>query len=159
MVAAISKIILILMMSAPNARIVKDKTFREEIAAHIVRYAEEYEVDPYILTLWIKRESSFRVGVVAKSSHKEYGLGQVHGVARRVCESTGIKLHSAKGQIHCTALLFQINRQRCGGDEKRGLYRYLSGRCSGTPAAKRQYRHRMRELDRALSRIDQTHRR
>lgn len=132
MIETIAAFILLLMSSAPRSDVVRHEALRNSLAEHIVVAAHDYEIDPYYLTWNVFRESSFRVGVVAKSPRKEFGLCQVHGVARRLCvKGFNLDLSNAEGQIKCMAALLEHGKLKCGGSEKRGLYWYRSGKCRG----------------------------
>jgi hypothetical protein len=152
MIETISAFIMLLMSLAPNAEVVKSAELRNDLATHIIGASVDYDIDPYYLTWNIYRESSFRVGVVADSPRKEFGLCQVHGVARRMCvKGFKLDLSNAEGQIRCMAALLEHGKLLCGGSEKRGLYWYRSGKCRGK--VETVYRIRMRGFKKAMTEL------
>jgi hypothetical protein len=112
-----------------------------EYAEQFVQHGEQYSVDPVVLAVWSFYESSWDDRKVGNLG--EVGLFQVHGVSRKICEAA--KLDPIG--IECGALLIDADTRFCG-DLKRGLYRYASGKCKGTPAARRAVAFRLGEVKR-----------
>jgi len=117
-----------------------------EIAGDFDRYGEKYDVDPILLAVMAYQESSMRSDRVG--SLGEVGMFQVHGLSRRACKAAGIQPLG----VECGAFLLDMNRRFCGS-MKRGLYRYMSGDCRGTPRARRKTAARLRKVDRLKARF------
>lgn len=145
MIQTITALIALLLAPAPNRALYKDTEACKELATMFVAAGEKYNLEPDLLTVWSFGESSFRPD--AKGAIGEVGLFQVHGVAKKTCLTNGFDLATMKGQIYCGALLIDMSRRYCG-DLTRGLYRYASGKCNGTPKAKRIVKRRFRQLER-----------
>jgi hypothetical protein len=155
MVTEIAALILVLMSAAPNRALYKDAGRREEMAQYFVEAGEEYDLPPSLLVVWAFGESSLKT--TAKGELGEIGIFQVHGRAKQTCRQAGVDLESARGQIRCGALLIDMSRRYCGSlrgvkSIRRGLYRYASGQCNGTPRAIRITRRRLRQWNRLTSR-------
>ncbi len=129
MIAIIASIILELVSPAPNRQLYKNETKRMELASHIVEAGEQYGIDPILLTVWTFHESSFRTSIKSKSKLKEFGLMQVHGVVKFVCENElDISLSTARGQLMCGAFTIRRYIETCGS-LKGALGKYANGRC------------------------------
>lgn len=135
--------ILLLLSPAPNRLLYRDADSRTEMAREFVNAGEKYNVDPILLVIWSFGESSLKMD--AKGALGEVGLFQVHGRHREMC--SGFDLETMRGQIECGAMLIDMDRRYCGSME-RGLMRYASGRCSGTPRAKRIVKRRLKQWKR-----------
>lgn len=128
----IESFILFLMAAAPNAAINKDTEYRTEVVESVYGASMQYDVQPLWLTYNIYRESSFRKSVVSKSKLREFGLCQVHGIARRMCEQAfDLDLRTVRGQVYCMASLFEHGNILCG-DQIKSLSWFVSGRCKPT---------------------------
>lgn len=113
-------------------------TSAEKYAAEFDRYGEHYNVDPILLAVMAYQESSMiseRIGALG-----EVGMFQVHGHHRGACVDAGINPFG----VECGAFLVDMDRRYCGS-LKKGLYRYMSGSCKGTPRAKRKTDARLRK--------------
>lgn len=139
LVSIISSLILFLMATAPCRQLYKDADARNDLAEQFVSAGERYGLDPALLVVWSFGESSLRGD--AKGALGEIGLFQVHGKHRQACEGAGIEPRG----VECGAFLIDMDRRFCGGLE-RGLMRYASGKCSGTPRAKRIMKRRLRQV-------------
>jgi hypothetical protein len=138
--------IIALMSVAPNSRVMKDKGYRTKITEAVEEASETFDIDKFELAGVFYFESSFDYTAESKSKLKEYGLGQVHGRAKNACSKNGYSLHNIKGQVMCTAYLLNKLKKDCGGSSTRGMYKYMSGKCKGTPRAKRMLRYRRNKL-------------
>jgi soluble lytic murein transglycosylase-like protein len=146
----IALFIALLMAETPRAELSKSEMARNVLSYEIDRAAMEFDIDPVLLTLWAYLESSFDQSSRGKLG--EIGLMQVHGQSRKICESAGLDVMKRSDNIECGALLMDMNRRYCGS-MYRGLLRYASGRCEGTPRARRKVSWRLRELDRWKRRL------
>jgi hypothetical protein len=72
---------------------------------------------------------------------------QIHGVSRDICEAVGLDVTNQRDNIDCGALLMHQAKERCG-TWRRALYYYSSGKCTGTPRAKRIVARRLRQIKR-----------
>ena len=118
----------------------------EDIARDIDRYGAKYNVDPALLAVMAYQESSMRTDRVGALG--EIGMFQVHGRSRKACAAAGIQPLG----VECGAFLIDMNRRYCGS-MKRGLYRYMSGGCRGTPRARRKTAARLRKVERLKARF------
>jgi hypothetical protein len=146
----IALLIAILMAGTPNDELSRSRAAREALASEVVYAAEKHDVDPVLLTLWGYFESTLHQR--ARGKLGEIGLMQVHGQSRKICESAGLDVMKRSENIECGALLMDMNRRYCGS-MYRGLLRYASGRCEGTPRARRKVSWRLRELNRWKRRL------
>lgn len=154
MIWLIKCFILIIMSANPRSKIVRDETYRTEIAEHIVDASEIYNHNPFWLAYNIKRESDFRSGIISKSNLKEYGMCQVHGVARRMCKNDfGFNLKSDSGQIYCMAALLEYGRDLCGNSNISAMYWYLSGKCKPSKKVKIKYNRMTRAFDKYMNKL------
>jgi len=117
-----------------------------EIAKDFDRYGAQYDVDPVLLAVMAYQESSMRTDRVGKLG--EVGMFQVHGRSKKACKAAGIQPLG----VECGAFLIDMNRRFCGS-MKRGLYRYMSGDCRGTPRARRKTSARLRKVERLKARF------
>lgn len=145
--------ILALMALAPKSRVVKDADYRSEIVLSISAASDVFDIDEYELAGVFYFESSFDYTSRSKSKLKEYGLGQIHGRAKKYCNVKEYNINSVSGQIFCTADLLSSSRDICGGSMTRGYYRYMSGSCKGTPRAKRMLRYRRSKIKKLKKRF------
>lgn len=104
-----------------------------ELARLIVEEAEAAGVDPLVLAIILKRESSFyearggdRKGLTGKIG--ERGLGQLHGVAAMRARGLGCDLKTSRGQICGAARWFAACKERCGS-VRGGFESYQTGSC------------------------------
>lgn len=135
----IATFILFMMSGNTTYDIVTNESFRNEVTYHINEASKIYDVEPMWLTFNLKRESDFRKSVVSRSKHREFGMSQVHGVARRLCARTfDLNLRTTQGQIYCMAALIDHGKSLCGGKDSAMLW-YLSGKCSPFRKVKRKY--------------------
>lgn len=146
---SVSAIIFILLSTTPNRMLYRDAGARETMSQHFVDAGERYNLEPSLLVTWSFYESSFRTD--AEGALGEVGLFQVHGKHRRACEGEH-DLSTARGQVMCGAMLIDMDRRYCGSME-RGLWRYASGRCRGTPRARRITAFRLRRWSRLELRV------
>lgn len=114
------------------------------------------QLQPFLITYWTYRESSFRDTV--KDHQGSYGVGQVQGVLRKRCEDLGINLDTRKNQFRCVASSFQFLVERCGGFE-RGLANYASSKCDLKGRPKWVVKSRLRKLKKLMDLVDAEHRR
>jgi hypothetical protein len=146
----IALLIALLMAETPNDELSRSRAAREALASEVVSAAEKYDVDPVLLTLWGYFESTLHQR--ARGKLGEIGIMQVHGKSRAACKAAGLDVMQRDENIECGALLMDMNRRYCGS-MYRGLLRYASGRCEGTPRARRKVSWRLRELDRWKRRL------
>jgi hypothetical protein len=118
-----------------------------QIASDLDRYGEKYDVDPILLAVMAYQESSMRTDRVGDLG--EVGMFQVHGLSRRACKAAGIQPLG----VECGAFLLDMNRRFCGS-MKRGLHRYMSGDCRGTPRARRKTAARLQKVERLKARFE-----
>jgi hypothetical protein len=149
MMTSVSAIIFILLSTTPNRLLYRDANARDTMSRHFVDAGERYNIEPSLLVTWSFYESSFRVD--AEGALGEVGLFQVHGKHLKACEGEH-DLSTARGQVMCGAMLIDMDRRFCGSLE-RGLWRYASGRCMGTPRARRITAFRLRRLERLRGRV------
>jgi len=98
-----------------------DDTKRKSMAADIVAAGVKHDVPILLITAIIYKESSFKTD--AKGSLGEVGLMQVHGVARRGCDT-----NSQYGQIDCGASWLAVGKAKCG-TVRGAITAYATGRC------------------------------
>lgn len=120
-----------------------DDGARREMATAIHSAALETDVDPYLLTYQMKKESSFLT--TARGKMGEVGLGQQHGVTLNRCvRKWKIDMSTVAGQVMCTAKNLQQCAIDCGG-ESAGLIQYMSGSCKAqTMTTAKKAAHRIR---------------
>ena len=118
-----------LMRKAPCYGIAIKHDKRRKVAAIISTVAKEHGIPPLLLTVTLKRESSFRQDAVGES-RGEKGVAQVHGMAARGCD-----LRTLEGQIECGAKWLVRSRQVCG-DWRGAMTAYMSGRCKAKPGTR-----------------------
>lgn len=112
----------------------------QKIASECVAAAERYGQDPVELVTWAFYESSLRPGSIGGLG--EVGYMQVHGRAAAACEAVG----EVPGSFGCGAYLWNFGEKLCGTHE-RALWWYASGKCDGTPRAKRIVKFRERQVE------------
>jgi len=145
--------IMTLMAVSPRSKIMKDADYRAEVVSIINEASTAFALDKFDLASVFYFESSFDYTAESKSKLKEYGLGQVHGKAKRACSAAGYTLNNVQNQIYCTAYLLSKLRSDCKGSMTRAFYKYMSGNCRGTPRAKRMLKYRRNKAKRTLERI------
>lgn len=131
---------MILYLLAPCPRCPANKV-AEELAVEFERCAKVYDLRPSLLVVMGFQESTFERDAVGGLG--EVGIFQVHGKSRAACVAAKI---DPKG-VECGAFLIDMNRRYCG-DLRRGLHRYMSGTCKGTPRSRRKTDWRLRKAER-----------
>lgn len=135
---------LIFELIAPNPRHPLHRNAEElgRLALEIRVASESQDVPPKLLTHWCFGESTFLKDAkrTEKSGAVSRGYMQTHSTASALCRKAGYE----PGSISCGAYLMSYGRELCGSLE-RGLWWYASGRCEGTPRAKRITKFRMRK--------------
>lgn len=124
-IGTVTTIITFLLSTWPNNPSNNEDTI-DEIAAECVWRGKEYGLDPVLLAVIGFHESSLRKEAEGKAG--EVGIMQVHGKARKACENASISPFG----VGCGAFLLNKYRNECGSI-RRGLNRYMSGSCNGTP--------------------------
>ncbi|MFA5323552.1 MAG: hypothetical protein WC373_12850 [Smithella sp.] len=132
-VAQIAALIAALMAPCPQCRIDADPQ-------EFYDASQKYSVDADILVHWAFFESSLSSKAIGKLG--EVGLFQVHGAHRKACEDAGLDPLG----VGCGAYLIATDRYECGSLE-RGLNRYASGSCNGTPRSIRLVKYRLRQIN------------
>lgn len=138
-------LVFLLISDAPRHPLNRDPEEARIMAAQFKDAGALYDVTPFLLVVWANGESTFRQGAVGAVG--EVGVMQVHGVSRAICESVGLDVEGQRDNIECGALLMHQAKMRCG-TWRRALYYYSSGKCTGTPRAKRIVARRLRQLKR-----------
>lgn len=108
---------------SPCWGIAADSKARRDMAERIVKAAKLHQIPPLLLTVTVKRESSFQSDAIGVSNG-EIGLVQVHGLAASRCE-----LETVDGQLECGARWLRKAHDKCG-DWRGAVTAYMSGRCS-----------------------------
>jgi len=101
-----------------------------ELAALIVEVAREWSLDPLLVAVVVKYESSFyqaSVGAVG-----ELGLMQVWGKAARDDDGKPYDLDTSRGQLMAGCHHFVRCLEQCGGDVLSALKAYQSGQCGAS---------------------------
>lgn len=106
--------------------------------------SKKYYVDADLLIVWAFYESSLSSKAIGKLG--EIGLFQVKGAHRGSCEDDGLDPLS----VDCGAFLIATDRYYCGSLE-RGLNRYASGSCDGTPRSRRIVDYRLKMIKKIYS--------
>lgn len=103
----------------------------------VVQECKNQHWDPLLIGMIIKKESSWRSGIISKSSLKEKGLMQLHGKAAR-----GWNLDDPYQEIQGGVTWLSECRATCGNDLKRVLSCYGTGSCNkhDLPAIQRRIR-------------------
>lgn len=96
LVSQLEGIMVHLCRTVPRHIVNRDPAWRKRLAEHIVEASKDFEIDPYLMTVIMFCESSFKMSAVGKLG--EVGLGQVHGLAAKGCD-----LETERGQVRCTA--------------------------------------------------------
>lgn len=89
----------------------------------VVKYSEQYDVDPFLIAIVISEESSWRMRAVGKSN--DTGLMQV---IPRYFEQ--FDLTTADGQIHAGVSHLRKSLDQCGGNVEQALTYYKCNRCT-----------------------------
>lgn len=95
---------------------------RRAMATMIADAARAHGVPPLLLTVMVKRESSFSTEAIGES-RGEIGLLQVHGLAARGCDLT-----TPEGQLSCGARWLRKAYDKCG-DWNGAITAYAAGYC------------------------------
>jgi hypothetical protein len=138
-------LIFLLISDAPRHPLNRDPEAARVMASYFRESGDIYEVSPFLLVVWANGESTFRQH--ARGAIGEIGVMQIHGVSRDICEAVGLDVTKQRDNIECGALLMHQAKSRCG-TWRRALYYYSSGKCTGTPRAKRIVARRLRQLKR-----------
>ena len=112
-----------------------------DLAKLIVEQANRFDIDPKLLTVVVRCESSFREGML-EGKAGEVGLTQVLGTARKKAKKLGCDLNTSEGQLCAGASWLAAGLERCKTIEG-ALHYYQAGKCRS-----RAYgpKHRMRLL-------------
>lgn len=137
----IETLILTLILCCPRHELNRDAELRSEVAGYFETAGKQYDMPPGLLVIWFEGEASLRIDRVGKLG--EIGLPQVHGVVRRTCEEAGYDPKTWRGGIYCGAMAMAESVTFCGSLE-RGLNRYASGKCKGTPRSRKLVKRRLR---------------
>jgi len=142
LVSQLEGIMVHLCRTVPRHIVNRDPAWRKRLAEHIVEASKDFEIDPYLMTVIMFCESSFKMSAVGKLG--EVGLGQVHGLAAKGCD-----LETERGQVRCTARWLSYARSFCDVSDKQMVARYATGRTCNPPADSRlerlvNYRLRLR---------------
>jgi soluble lytic murein transglycosylase-like protein len=123
-----------------------DSALRRETAAAFLNAAQDTNIDPYLLLVIARRESSFRPGASGKLG--EVGVMQIHGPPLRRCERDGFDMRIPYDQVMCSARYLREMIDQCGS-VTRGLTAYASGSCiARTDKTSRLVAHRLRMAQR-----------
>lgn len=144
----IKELILSLILLVPRHELNKDEQLLDAVVKTFEEAAEKYDIDPALLVVWIHSESWFMPTVVG-SSRNEVGYAQVHGWAKKECKRNAMDPTTREGGIYCAAHLLRYGIDHCGDFYSSGLF-YMSGKCKGTPRAKRAVKRRLRKWKKAL---------
>jgi hypothetical protein len=136
-VAVIARIIMFLLSTWPAN---PSYLHADELAQEFEEHGAKYNVDPVLLVVMAYQESSITRDAVGALG--EVGYFQVHGKSRKACEAANLDPLG----IECGAMLLDMNRRYCGSME-RGLHRYMSGFCAGTPRARRKTESRLKKAE------------
>ena len=102
---------------------------RAPALAHlIVTEAQARDLDPYLATILVECESSYREGG-PRGAAGEQGLLQIMGVAVTQALRAGHDLTTSEGQIRGGLDRLARAREACGDDPLRQLTHYQMGRC------------------------------
>lgn len=122
---------------------------RRNMARMIAKAARDHDVPPLLLTVTVKRESSFQPHVVG-TSNGEIGVAQVHGLAAKGCD-----LATVPGQLACGARWLRKAHDKCG-DWRGAVTAYMSGRCKAGKRSKlgKNVTSRLRQWERAEGAVE-----
>ncbi len=122
-----------LLRPVPRHRLRRDETALRALSTDIVATAQEYRLDPFLLTAMTYCESTFRAD--ARGSLGERGLVQVGRGARQGCDLT-----TDRGQLECGASWLRKGIERCGS-LKGGLTAYARkrGLCTSEPGSRPEW--------------------
>lgn len=132
-VAQIAALIATLMSPCPRCRVDADPQEFYDAASH-------YYVDARLLVYWGYKESSLSKKKISRLG--AVGLFQVRGAHRKACEDAGLNPLG----VDCGAYLIATDRYECG-DLERGLNRYASGSCNGTPRSNRLVKYILQKIE------------
>lgn len=113
--------------AAERHRIIGDSAYRDSIREAAILAGTSYGFDPDLLLGIAYRESVFDIGRVGKRG--EIGLMQVGSLGRRYCREVCGKNETPEEQMLCGACWLDYGVKFCGGDLRRGLNVYASGKC------------------------------
>ena len=133
-VAQIAAFIIALMSTCQKCRVDADPQEFYDAANY-------YYVDVDLLVYWAYKESSLSKRKISKMG--AIGLFQVRGVHRQACDDSGLDPLG----VRCGAMLLASDTYYCGSLE-RGLNRYASGSCDGTPRSNLIVKYRLAFLKR-----------
>lgn len=137
----IEALILSLIICCPRHELNRDSALRAEVAGYFDAAGTDV-IPAELLVIWFEGEASLRIDRVGKLG--EVGLPQVHGVVRKRCEDAGHDPTTWRGGIYCGAMAMAESVAFCGSLE-RGLNRYASGKCKGTPKSRALVKRRLRK--------------
>lgn len=138
----IETLILSLIMCCPRHELNRDAELRSEVSGYFEAAGAKYKIPPRLMVIWFEGEASLRIDRVGKLG--EVGLPQVHGIVRMRCEDAGYDPTTWRGGIYCGAMAMAESVAFCGSLE-RGLNRYASGKCKGTPKSRALVKRRLRK--------------
>jgi hypothetical protein len=119
----------------------------------IISESESVGFDPLLVSVIISLESSYRSSVVNDDSIGEIGLMQV--APKGVC-ARGQDLTTPEGQIKAGLYCLRLSRDVCGGDLRRILTMYASGKCvSGSTRTHALINRRLAVYEKAKARFAQ----
>jgi len=139
-------LITFLIADTPNHMLNKNPKKMQLYAHAYIDAGKMYNIDPFILTDWSYRESSFKKNAVGKL--KEKGLFQFMKRSAVICKGVH-DISTARGQIMCGARIIDNSRTYCGSLE-RGLRQYASGSCI---KAKEKVRRRLKRVEKLKKKI------
>jgi len=101
-----------------------------ELSKLIVEQANRFGVDPKLLTVVVRCESSFREGMLKGKINNvgELGLAQVHGTAKNKAKKQGCDINTSEGQLCAGAYWLSVGLERCKTTEG-ALHFYQAGKC------------------------------
>lgn len=91
--------------------------------------ADSFDLDPLVLAVVVRRESSFYEQPRLEGKLGEQGLTQVHGYALRMARAAGYDMRTSEGQLKAGALHLVHCREECDGTLYQTLSKYQSGHC------------------------------
>lgn len=134
---------------APEVKIGSAPGFKDDYDDLILKYAEEYELDPNIVKAIIKKESEFKPGLVAPGNGCSYiGLMQVCSKGRR-------NLKNPETNIKYGCQILRDSLDHYDGDLDKALMGYNRG-CGGADKALRNGK--IPEEDRYVTKVKEYYR-
>jgi len=121
----------------------------------IVQAADEYGVDPMVVSEIARSEASYLEGKQTRvGSRGERGLGQLlpGGRPEKMALAAGLDLTTSLGQVRSIALTYADSLEACGGNVLAALRRYITGSCTSTVSEgpKRRYK-RLKKAQKRLA--------